>query len=76
MTHKITILHTLDCAGATEARRIADRLAASRDDVAVDSVLIESDAEAQLRGFRGSPTVLVDGADVEAEPASPVGTMG
>lgn len=39
-------------------------------------VLIESEVDAAMRGFRGSPTVLVDGDDVESESELPIGAMG
>ncbi|MBE0418281.1 MAG: hypothetical protein IBX63_10995 [Coriobacteriia bacterium] len=74
--HTITIVHTAGCAGAEGTARVAGALAASRGDVTVDLVLVEDEAQALALGFRGSPTVLVDGADIEAEPQSPVGTMG
>lgn len=74
----IKVLHTEGCAGASRAVEQA-RLAAA-DFVAgtatVESVLIEDDASARAEHLRGSPTVLVNGADVEIDPATPVGSFG
>ncbi len=74
--NEITILHVEGCAGAAGARAVASELAATRADVRVVEVLIENEAEAGARGLRGSPTVLVNGRDVEADSRIPVGSMG
>jgi hypothetical protein len=42
-------------------------------DVAVSVTVIDTDDEAQARGFVGSPTFLVEGADPFAEPGAPAG---
>ena len=76
MAHTITVLNTEGCAGAPEAVRAARAIAASREDVMVETRLIEDEAQALEHGFRGSPTVVVDGADVEEQPQAAVGTMG
>ena len=74
--HEVTILHVEGCAGAPLATEVALGLATSRDDIKVQDVLIDDGDVALARGFRGSPTVLVDGRDVEADPQTPVGSMG
>jgi len=74
--HTITILHTDGCEGAAATEPLARALAAARGDVTVETVLIEHEAQALELGFRGSPTVLVDGRDLEAEPRTPLGAMG
>jgi hypothetical protein len=74
--NEITILHVEGCSGAVEVRAVVSELAATRADVTVIEVLIENETEAVARGFRGSPTVLVNGRDVEADPPIPVGSMG
>ena len=74
--HEITILHVVGCAGAVEARAVVAELAAARSDVTVSEVLVENETEAVARGLRGSPTVLVNGRDVESDTRIPIGSMG
>jgi hypothetical protein len=74
--NEITILHVEGCSGAVEARAVVSELAAARADVRVIEVLIENEEDAFARSFRGSPTVLVNGRDVEADPQIPLGSMG
>jgi hypothetical protein len=49
-------------------RRVLDELA---PDARVETVVVATVGDAQRLGFRGSPTVLVDGADIE--PGAPGG---
>ena len=51
-------------------------LAAERTDIRVIDVLVEDEDQALAHGFRGSPTVLVNGRDVEADTLIPLGSMG
>ncbi len=51
-------------------RRVADSLGL---DVRVDHQLVESPQDAERLGFRGSPTLLIDGVDPFADPDAPVG---
>lgn len=74
--HRIEILHVPDCAGGRAAVAVASAIAASRDDVEIAEVVITGPVEAVERGLRGSPTVLVDGREIEPEPGTPAGTMG
>lgn len=54
--------------------RLREALAqAGRTDVSVDHRRVTTAEEAVSVGFRGSPTVLVDGRDPFAEPDSPIG---
>ena len=76
MPHTITILHVPGCAGGAAALAVASGIADARDDVGVSDVVIEDDATAVARGFRGSPTVLIDGRDLEPETEIPLGAMG
>ena len=46
---------------------------AGRDDVRVGHRLVTTAEEAAAAGFRGSPTVLVDGRDPFADPAAATG---
>ena len=74
--NEITILHVEGCPGAVEARAVVSELKATRTDVILIEVLIKNETEAVAQRFRGSPTVLVNGRDVEADPQIPVGSMG
>jgi len=76
MPHEITVLHVPGCAGGAAALAIASRIAQARDDVSVSDVVVEDEATAVVRGFRGSPTVRIDGADLEPETEIPLGSMG
>jgi hypothetical protein len=76
MTHTITVLHVPGCAGGAAALAIASRIAEARNDVEVSEVVIEDEATALARGFRGSPTVQIDGVDLEPETEIPLGSMG
>jgi len=76
MPHTITVLHVPSCAGGAAAFAAASRLGAARDDVEVAEVLIEDEETALERGLRGSPTVLIDGRDLEQDTAIPPGSMG
>ncbi len=76
MLHTITILHVPGCAGGRSALDLASGIARARPDVSVNEVIIEGDAVALASGFRGSPTVLIDGRDIETDPQTPVGSMG
>jgi hypothetical protein len=69
----ITVLHTADCPNlrlADERLRAALTLA-GRDDVHVEHRQVTTAEEAAAAGFRGSPTVLIDGRDPFADPAIP-----
>lgn len=55
-------------------QRLRDALTqAGRDDVRVEYRCVTTPEQAQESGFRGSPTVLVDGRDPFADPDAPVG---
>jgi hypothetical protein len=64
--------------GCPNWRTADERLAAAlarlrRRDVTVTRRQVASDAEAADLGFRGSPTILVDGRDPFTDPDAPVG---
>lgn len=55
---------------------VADRLAViaqDRTDMIVTHLLVETPEAAEATGFRGSPSVLLDGADLFPDPVSSVG---
>lgn len=67
---KVQLLHIDDCPNSADAeahtRAALDALGLER--VAVESVTIRSEAEAASIHFGGSPTILVDGADLFPTP--------
>ena len=75
VSHAITVLHVPGCAGGVAALAVASHIAGAREDVSVREVVIEDEATAVACGFRGSPTVQVDGRDVEPETEIPPGSM-
>ncbi len=76
MPHTITVLHVPGCGGGAAALAIASGIAGARDDVGVSDVVIEDEATAVASGFRGSPTILIDGRDLEPDTEIPLGSMG
>jgi hypothetical protein len=62
---KVELLFWAGCPSTEEARELLDEVLAGREDaeVVVREVLTDEDAEAL--GFPGSPTIRVDGADVD-----------
>ncbi len=68
----IEVLYVEDCPNVELAReRIAAALQAVAGVATVSERLVTSHAEAERRGMRGSPTVLLDGLDVAAGEAGP-----
>src|SRR4051812_6901385 len=68
MSHTIEVLHTADCPRwpvAVERAHEAVSLLGLQGTVEVHEVLVETDDEAKAIGFAGSPTVRVNGKDVE-----------
>jgi hypothetical protein len=76
MNHTIAVLHAPGCHGGAAALETASEIAGERDDVIVADVVIEDDASAVAQGFRGSPTVVIDGREMAPDPHVPIGTMG
>jgi hypothetical protein len=71
----VTLLYFDDCPNWQVAdERLRQALAlAGRDDVRVERRLVVTPEQAEAAGFRGSPTVLINGRDPFAEPDAPVG---
>lgn len=69
------VLYFADCPNWQLAdERLRDALArAGRDDVRVEHRQVTTPEQAEATGFRGSPTILVDGRDPFADPGAPVG---
>jgi hypothetical protein len=42
----------------------------------INEIVVEEEAKALVNGLRGSPTVLVDGRDIEPDSPIPIGSLG
>ena len=69
----ITLLYFEDCPNWKVADQWLAALAAERPDIRVTRHLVDTLAEAERTGFHGSPSILVEGVDVFAEPGAEVG---
>lgn len=69
----IALLYFDDCPNWKIADERLAVIAADRPDVTVSRHLVETLEEAERVGFHGSPSILVDGVDVFAEPDAGVG---
>lgn len=67
----VTLLHAADC---PHWRTVADHLStlATEIELTVETRVVSTIDEAAATGFRGSPTLLVDGVDPFADRRSPV----
>lgn len=72
---KVTIQYFDGCPHWHEARLRIEKAVreAGRSDISVDYELIDSPETAERVGFRGSPTVLIDGGDPFATGDEPIG---
>jgi len=67
---RIEILYTMECPWCVKTREIVrESLKGLGVKAVVKEILIDSDAKARKHGFPGSPTVRVDGKDVQENPA-------
>ena len=69
----ITLLYFDDCPNWRVADERLAAIAAERADLKVTRHLVDTLEEAERVGFHGSPSILVDGVDVFAEPGAGVG---
>lgn len=69
----ITLLYFDDCPNWKTADERLAVITADRPDLTVSRHLVETLEEAERVGFHGSPSILVDGVDVFAEPNTGVG---
>lgn len=70
---EITLLYFDDCPNWRTADEMLDLLAGERPDVTITRRIVDTDDEARRLGFRGSPTILIDGVDRWAPDDAPVG---
>jgi len=70
---EITLQYFDGCPNWTiTAERLAT-IAQAHPDMTVTRQLVETPEEAEAIGFHGSPSILVNGTDVFADPSAPVG---
>ena len=69
----ITLLYFDDCPNWRIADERLSVIAAERADLQVTRHLVDTPEEAERVGFHGSPSILVDGVDLFAEPDAGVG---
>jgi hypothetical protein len=69
----ITLLYFDECPNWKVADQRLATIAAERPDVVVTRHRVATIEEAERWGFHGSPSILVDGVDVFAEPGAGVG---
>lgn len=71
---KITLLHNEGCPSTNDTLARLNRvLEKVGEHTEVDVILVTTEEEARERGFRGSPTILIDGADIEETAGSELG---
>lgn len=70
---EVTLLYFDGCPSWRTADERLHVLVSERGDMRVTRHVVETQAEAERTGFRGSPSILVDGVDVFAEPGAEVG---
>ena len=69
----VALLYFDDCPNWKVADQRLAAIAAERPDVVVTRHRVETVEQAELLGFHGSPSILVDGVDVFADPGAGVG---
>lgn len=70
---KVTLQYFDGCPNWEETAAHIEALVAEGFDVSFHRQLVDTPEAAERHGFRGSPTVIIDGADPFAEPDAPVG---
>jgi hypothetical protein len=70
---EITLQYFDGCPNWRAADRRLTELASGRPDLTLRRELVVTAEQAERIGFRGSPTILVDGVDPFAHPNAPVG---
>lgn len=70
---RVTLQYFDGCPNWKETEAHIETLQSEGLDLTFDRQLIETPEAAEQQGFRGSPTVLIDGSDPFADPDAPVG---
>ncbi len=69
----VTLLYFDVCPNWLVASAHLDALAAEHPGMAITRHVVDTPEEAERTRFRGSPSILVDGVDLFADPEDPVG---
>jgi len=70
---EITLQYFDGCPNWTIAAERLAAIAQSDPDMTVTHLLVETPEDAEAIGFRGSPSILVNGTDMFPDPSAPVG---
>ena len=71
---RVELLHTEGCPGAEPSRELLEAvLGEMAPGTDVTDVLVTSEEQARALGFQGSPSIRVDGMDLEGKPAESTG---
>ncbi len=74
-TPKVEFLFWQDCPSHPEARkRLQEVMAEAGIEVPIEEIEVLTDADAERLGFPGSPTIRVDGVDIDPVGATQMGT--
>jgi hypothetical protein len=64
----VRVLHMAECPATPMTIRLVEEIARALDTpVSLESLLVETPEQAEALGFLGSPTVQVEGRDIEPE---------
>lgn len=69
----MTLLYFEDCPNWLVADKNLQTLAAEDSRITVERRIVDTIEDAEATRFRGSPSVIVDGVDLFADPDAPVG---
>ena len=69
----VTLLYFDDCPNWLVANDRLDTLLAEHPEMSITRYVVATPEEAERTGFRGSPSILVNGVDPFADPDDPVG---
>ena len=69
----VTLLYFGDCPNWLVASEHLDALRAEHSDLSISRHIVDTPEEAGRTGFRGSPSILIDGVDPFADADDPIG---
>ena len=69
----VTLLYFDDCPNWIVASEHLDMLRAEQPDLSISRRIVDTPEEAERTGFRGSPSILIDGVDPFADAGDPIG---